>query len=150
MNDPDGGPVGSDMWIAIHGQQHERALLAQREDLSPEVLGQLVNDPDPVVIEQLGFNFLLEPSQIDDIIARYPRLRLTFAHNKSASARLRGELPILGNSDGNLYLFFQEVNASEPEIRAVQARRRAAWEHRDVAGPSPTLWDVWLSVRSPH
>ena len=138
------------MWIATHGQQHERALLAQREDISPEVLERLINDPDPVVIEQLGSNFLLDPGQIDDIITRYPRLRLIFAHNKSASARLKGELPILENSDANLYLFFLEVNATVPEIRAIQARRRAAWERKEAHDSPPTLWEVWLSVHSPR
>ncbi|QJU56283.1 hypothetical protein SCB71_21300 (plasmid) [Herbiconiux sp. KACC 21604] len=97
------------------------------------------------MVEQLCFNSALSAKQIDDITARHPSLREIFAANPSASARHKGERKVTELSDANLYLFFQEVKATEPEIRALQAIRRDAIANRRVK-EAPLLWDVWMSV----
>ncbi|MCS5724075.1 DUF2336 domain-containing protein [Herbiconiux sp. CPCC 203407] len=139
---------GSDLWVASHGEPHSRSLLAQREDLAPEVLAVLVHDPDPAVVAQLALNPLLSRAQIEDITARHPHLRHIFAHSASAPARHKGELPIIHVSAPNFYLFVQEVKATVPEIRALQEINREATRMRNKREP-PLLWDAWMSVHSP-
>lgn len=151
--------------IARSGTHHEKWDLAGRDDLSPEVIAILAQDSDPSIRESIASNHLTSTSVLASLVSQHPDQIPVASIHENAPATLKDLAPIHWQTDGSIYQYLKDKEATEEEsIQFRKQRDRLNRQHfnrikkaqkgmppeewPDIDTPrTPLVGEVWRSIR---
>lgn len=119
----------------------ERASLAGRPDLSPELIDALAAYDDEQVATALAMNHRTPPAVLLMLARRHPAKADWVANNANAPASLKDPLPLRDHTAHSIEIYLDERGASDEERAAMYA------EHDRLPPPGgPPTREVWDRV----
>jgi hypothetical protein len=141
--------------IATTGTQHEKWHLAGRDDLSPEVIAILAQDSDPSIRESIASNHLTPTNILASLASQHPDQIPPASIQENAPATLKELAPIHWQTDGSIYQYLKDKEATEDESTLLRKQRdRLNRQHlnrlkKTQKGLSPDEWPDIDTPRTP-